>query len=131
MINPVYHVVSFAADFDLGSFDCGEAGYNDWLTRHASASVKAGVCTVYLLIERSQDRERVVGYFGYQPHSGRARASAPISIAWLTPPRARLKSGQARGARDLRADKDAQWGASSCARLLRQSSGSPMLVVAR
>ena len=52
MSNPGYHVVAFPADFDLGSFDCGEAAYNDWLIRHASASVKAGVCAVSLLIER-------------------------------------------------------------------------------
>ena len=67
MSNPSYRVVSFAADFDLGSFDCGEAGHHDWLTRHASASVRAGVCAVYLLIERSHDRERVVGYFAITP----------------------------------------------------------------
>ena len=103
--NPSYHVVSFAADFDLGSFDCGEAGYNDWLTRHASASVKAGVCAVYLLIERSQDRERVVGYFAINPAQV-VREQAPLSLsrAWPLSVLARPKhrQGQRRPARDAR-----------------------------
>ena len=110
MSSPSYHVVSFAADFDLGSFDCGEAGYNDWLTRHACASVKAGVCAVYLLIERSPDRERVVGYFTINPTQV-VREQAPLSLSrgWpLSVPAWNL--GKLAVHVDLRADKDAQWG---------------------
>jgi ribosomal protein S18 acetylase RimI-like enzyme len=110
VINPVHHVVSLAADFDLGSFDCGEAPYNDWLSRHASASVKAGVCAVYLLIERSQDRERVARYFAINPTQV-AREQAPLSPSrgWpLSVPAWNL--GKLAVHVDLRADKDAQWG---------------------
>ncbi len=110
MSNPSYHVVSFAADFDLGSFDCGEAGYNDWLTRHASASVKAGVCAVYLLIERLPHRERVVGYFAINPTQV-VREQAPLSLSrgWpLSVPAWNL--GKRAVHVDLRVDKDAQWG---------------------
>ena len=110
MSHPVDHVVAFAADFDLESFDCVEAAYNDWLTRHASASVKVGVCAVYLLIERSQVRERVVGYFAINPTQVvREQAPPSLSRGWpLSVPAWNL--GKLAVNVDLRADKDAQWG---------------------
>ena len=110
MSHPSYHVVSFAADFDLGSFDCGEAAYNDWLFRRASASSKAGFCAVYLLIERSQDRERVVGYFAINPTQVvREQAPPSLSRAWpLSVPAWNLRKLAVHA--DLHADKDAQWG---------------------
>lgn len=110
MSDPTYHVVTFAADFDLESFDCGEATYNDWLTRHAAASVKAGVCAVYLLIERSRDSERVVGYFAINPTQVvREQAPTSLSRGWpLSVPAWKL--GKFAVHVDLRANKDAHWG---------------------
>lgn len=110
MSDPTYHVVAFASDFDLETFDCGEAAYNDWLTEHAAASVKAGVCAVYLLVERSQDRERVVGYCAINPTQVvREQAPTSLSRGWpLSVPAWKL--GKLAVHVDLRADQDAQWG---------------------
>lgn len=110
MIDPTYHVVALAADFDLEAFDCGEATYNDWLPRHAAASVKAGVCAVYLLIERSLDSERVVGHFAINPTQiVREQAPASLSRGWPVSVPA-WKLGKLAVHVDLRADKEAQWG---------------------
>jgi ribosomal protein S18 acetylase RimI-like enzyme len=108
--DPIYHLVAFAADFDLEAFDCGETAYNEWLSRHAASSVKAGVCAVYLLIERSRDRERVVGYFAINPTQVvREQAPTSISRGWpLNVPAWRL--GKLAVHVDLRTDTGAQWG---------------------
>lgn len=58
MSNPTYDVTRLAPGHDLEVFECSQATYNNWLTRHASASVQAG----YLLLEVSDGDERVVGY---------------------------------------------------------------------
>ncbi len=117
MSDPTYRVVPFAADFDLESFDCGEAAYNDWLTLHAGASVKAGVCAVYLLVEQSEDSDRVVGYFAINPTQVvREQAPASLSRGWpLSVPAWKL--GKLAVHVDLRADKLAQWGS----QLLREA----------
>lgn len=110
MSDPIYRVVAFSADIEFEAFHCGEAAYNDWLTGQAATSVKAGVCAVYLLIERSTDRERVVGYFAINPTQVvREQAPASLSRGWpLSVPAWKL--GKLAVHVDLRADKDAQWG---------------------
>ena len=131
MSNPSYLVVAFAANIDLESFVCGEAAYNDWLFRHASASSMAGFSTVYLLIERSQDRERVVRYFAINPTQVVCeQAPQSLSNAWpLSVPAWNL--GKLAVHVTFMLTKTPSGAASCCARLLRQSSGSPTLVVSR
>ncbi len=67
MTTHTYRVEKLGAGYDLAAFDCGERVYNDWLVRHAAASVHAGVCAVYLLLEESDAGERVVGYYAINP----------------------------------------------------------------
>ncbi len=110
MSDPTYEVVTFTANFELEEFDCGDATYNDWLARHAASSVKAGVCAVYLLIERAQDLDRVVGYFAINPTQvERDQAPTSFSRGWPHSVPA-WKLGKLAVHIDLRADKDAQWG---------------------
>ena len=93
MTDPAYRVVRLAPGYDLGAFDCGEAWHNEWLSEHAATSVKAGVCAVYLLLEATEVRERVVGYYALNPSSV-VRDAAPSRIwrrfcdcgSTLTPP---------------------------------------------
>jgi ribosomal protein S18 acetylase RimI-like enzyme len=107
---PTYSVAKFAPGIDLGDFDCGEPVYNTWLVEHAAASVQAGVCAVYLLIESTGDASRVVGYYAISPTQV-VREQAPPSMVrgW---PRAvpAWKLGKLAIHRDLRADRKAQWG---------------------
>lgn len=111
---PNYRVTKLAPGYDLGAFDCGEPTYNDWLTRHAAASVQAGVAAVYLLLEDAeedtQEGERVVGYYAISP-SQVIRDDVPqkLSRGWpQAVPAWRL--GKLAVHLDLRADKDAPWG---------------------
>ena len=69
MTSPVYRVTKLNPGFDLRAFDCGEAGYNEWLVQHAVNAVEAGSSMVYLLLERVHPgaEERVVGYHAICP----------------------------------------------------------------
>lgn len=69
MTTPVYRVAKLAPRFDLASFDCGELGYNAWLSEHAINAVTAGSSMVYVLLERASrgTDERVVGYYAICP----------------------------------------------------------------
>lgn len=113
MSEPTYRVVRLRPDHDLKGFDCGEPTFNDWLERHARASVQAGVCAVYLLIEAPGARaapERVVGYYAINPTQV-VRADVPKSLVrgWpRTVPAWKL--GKLAVHVDLRADKNGQWG---------------------
>lgn len=112
---PVYRVTKLAPEhdpgaFDLEAFDCGEPTYNEWLTRHARASVRAGVAAVYLLLEQAQQGERVVGYYAINPTQV-IRDDVPTKLSRGWPhavPAWRL--GKLAVHVDLRADKDAHWG---------------------
>jgi ribosomal protein S18 acetylase RimI-like enzyme len=107
---PSYRVVRLSAEFDLEAFDCGEPTYNDWLVRHAAASVKAGVCAVYLLVAAEGTQTRVVGYYAISP-AQLVRDDAPHSMTrgWPhTVPAWRL--GKLAVHVDLRADTVTQWG---------------------
>jgi hypothetical protein len=113
--NPTYRVTKLApghdrGTFDLGAFDCGEPIYNDWLTRHAAASVQAGVAAVYLLLEDSEGGERVVGYYAINPTQViRDDVPKPLSRGWPQAVPA-WKLGKLAIHVDLRVHKDAQWG---------------------
>jgi hypothetical protein len=107
---PTYRVTRLGPEHDLADFDCGEPSYNDWLVRHAAASVHAGVCAVYLLLERSEHGERVVGCYAINPTQV-VRDDVPSSLArgWpRTVPAWKL--GKLAVHVDLRTAKDAQWG---------------------
>ena len=107
---PTYRVVKLGPGYDLGAFDCGEPAYNDWLVRHAAASVRAGVCAVYLLLEESEAGERVVGYYAINPTQV-VREDLPQSLARGRPTTVPAwKLGKLAVHVDLRADKEAQWG---------------------
>lgn len=68
MSGPTYRTAKLAPGVDLGAFDCGEAGYNQWLTDHSVQAVESGAGMVYLLLEkRPLGDERVVGYFAICP----------------------------------------------------------------
>ena len=110
MSAPIYRVTKMAPGYDLGAFDCGEPAYNAWLTRHAAASVNAGVCAVYLLLERAGADERVVGYYAINPTQV-VRGDAPASLARGWPQTVPAwKLGKLALHVDLRADQEAQWG---------------------
>lgn len=104
---PTYRVIKLDPDYDLGAFDCGEPGYNEWLVRHAASSVQAGVSAVYLLLEEHDETSRVVGYYAINPTQVvREDVPKPLSRGWpRTVPAWKLGLHV-----DLRADKDAQWG---------------------
>lgn len=107
---PRYRVVRLAPGFDLTAFDCGEPSYNDWLHRHAAASVSAGVCAVYLLLETTDEATRVVGYYAINPTQV-VREELPTTLARGGPPTVPAwKLGKLAVHVDLRADKHAQWG---------------------
>jgi ribosomal protein S18 acetylase RimI-like enzyme len=115
--DPTYTVVKLAPGYDLGAFDCGEPTYNDWLTRHAAASVRAGVCAVYLLLQHSDaqsdetgDEVRVVGYYAINPTQViRDDVATSLARGWpQTVPAWKL--GKLAVHVDLRADNGAQWG---------------------
>ena len=109
-LQPTYRVVKLAPGFDLGAFDCGEPTYNDWLIRHAAASVGAGVCAVYLLLEETGEAARVVGYYAINPTQV-VREDLPRSLARGGPRTVPAwKLGKLAVHVDLRADKEAQWG---------------------
>lgn len=107
---PTYRVVKLAPGFDLGAFECGEPAYNEWLVRHAAASVSAGVCAVYLLLEETGEASRVVGYYAINPTQV-VREELPRSLARGGPHTVPAwKLGKLAIHVDLRADKQAQWG---------------------
>ena len=110
MTEAEYRVVRFDPSIDLSGFACGEPVYDTWLTKHAAASVSAGVCAVYLLIEQSDETVRVVGYYAINP-TQIARADAPTRLArgWPTHVPA-WKIGKLAIHVDLESDKEAQWG---------------------
>lgn len=113
-LGPTYRVIKLAAGSghgnDLAAFDCGEPSYNEWLVRHAAASVHAGVSAVYLLLKEHQETSRVVGYYAINPtHVVREDVPTSLSRGWPhTVPAWKL--GKLAVHIDLRADKDAQWG---------------------
>lgn len=110
MSEPAYRVVKLAPGYDLRAFDCGEPSYNEWLSEHAANSMQAGVCAVYLLLERTEVRERVVGYYAITPTQV-VRDAVPDRMArgWPeTVPAWRL--GKLAVHIDLRADIEGQWG---------------------
>ena len=111
MTAPTYRVKKLTPEHNLAAFDCGEPTYNDWLTRHAAASVHAGIAAVYLLLEsESEGSKRVVGYHAINPTQvvrddvprSLSRGSSQTVPAW--------KLGKLAVHVDLRADKDTQWG---------------------
>ncbi|UUZ59684.1 type II toxin-antitoxin system TacA family antitoxin [Nocardioides sp. B-3] len=105
-----YTVAKLAPEHELEAFDCGESGYNDWLTQHAAASARAGVSAVYLLLEAEADQTRVVGYYAINP-TQILRAEVPHSMSRGWPQAVPAwKLGKLVLHVDLRAEKDAQWG---------------------
>ena len=109
MSAPTYRVIKLAPGYDLEAFDCGEPAYNDWLTRHAAASVHAGVSAVYLLLEQAEANERVVGYYAINPTQV-VRADVLKSLAREWPQTVPAwKLGKLALHVDLR-DQEAQWG---------------------
>lgn len=107
--SPAYRVVKLASGYDLTAFDCGEPSYNDWLLRHAAASVGAGVCAVYLLLETTGETTREVGYYAINPTQV-VREELPRTLARGAPRTVPAwKLGKLAVHVDLRADK-AQWG---------------------
>ena len=107
---PTYRVAKLAPGHDLGAFDCGEPGYNEWLVRHAASSVQAGVSAVYLLFEEHPETSRVVGYYAINPTQV-VREAVPKSLSRGWPGAVPAwKLGKLAVHIDLRADKDAQWG---------------------
>lgn len=110
MSEAAYRVVKLAAGYDLVPFDCGEPSYNEWLREHAANSMRAGVCAVYLLLEETEVRHRVVGYYAINPTQV-VRDAAPDRMARGWPemvPAWRL--GKLAVHVDLRADTKEQWG---------------------
>jgi GNAT superfamily N-acetyltransferase len=108
--SPAYRVVKLAPSHDLTGFDCGEPSYNDWLLRHAAASVSAGVCAVYLLLETTDENSRVVGYYAINPTQV-VREELPRRLARGGPRTVPAwKLGKLAVHVDLRADKRAVWG---------------------
>ncbi len=105
-----YRVTKLAPGYALEAFDCGEPAYNEWLTRHAAASMQAGVSAVYLLLEERQEASRVVGYYAINPTQV-VRQDLPkqLSRGWPHAVPA-WKFGKLAVHTDLRADKNAQWG---------------------
>ncbi|MFJ5955389.1 hypothetical protein ACIQC5_05450 [Paenarthrobacter sp. NPDC092416] len=111
MSEPTYNTAKLAPGFDLGAFDCGEEGYNQWLTGHAAKAVESGASMVYLLIEnRPNSAQRVVGYFAICPTLV-VRDDMPRPMqrnllrntpGWLLAKLALEKS--------MRGDKENQWG---------------------
>lgn len=63
------------ADHDLSSFDCGNAGLNAWLVRHALAAQRMDSARTFLLV----DGERTIGYFSLTMGSVR-RKDAPARL---------------------------------------------------
>jgi hypothetical protein len=109
-LQPACRVVKLAPGFDLTAFDCGEPSYNEWLLRHAAASVTAGVCAVYLLLETTAEASRVVGYYAINPTQV-VRDELPRAVARGGPQTVPAwKLGKLAVHVDLRADKPAQWG---------------------
>ncbi|WP_427004441.1 hypothetical protein [Pseudarthrobacter sp. H2] len=111
MSKPTYRTAKLAPGFDLGAFDCGEPGYNQWLNEHARQSVEYGSSMVYLLLEKRPGAdERVVGYFAICPTlvvrddvpKPLQRKVLPNAPAWLL---AKLALD-----RSMRGDKVNQWG---------------------
>ena len=105
-----YIVIRFTHPYNLSEFGCSDEFYNSWLRHHAATSVRSGVCAVYLLVERTGHRERVVGCFAINPTQV-ASADFPAHHArgW---PRSvpAWKIGKLDVHVDLPADADAQWG---------------------
>lgn len=110
MTDPTYRVTKLAPGYDLGAFDCGEPSYNEWLVRHAAASVQAGVSAVYLLLEEHEETSRVVGYYAINPTQV-LREDVPKSLSRGWPHTVPAwKLGKLAVHLDLRHDTDAQWG---------------------
>lgn len=109
-LEPTYRVTKLAPGDDVGDFDCGEPTYNEWLVRHAAASVQAGISAVYLLLEENDEASRVVGYYAINPTQV-VREDVPSSLSRGWPQAVPAwKLGKLAVHIDLRADKDAQWG---------------------
>lgn len=109
-LEPTYRLTLLAPGFDLGPFDCGEPSYNEWLERHATSSVQAGVSAVYLLLERHDEASRVVGYYAINPTQV-VREDVPPSLSRGWPQTVPAwKLGKLAVHLELRADKDAHWG---------------------
>jgi len=107
---PTIRIVRLAPEHDLEAFDCGVGTYNEWLAQHAPASVRAGICAVYLLVEETTDSSRVVGYYAINPTQV-TRSEVPTSFTRGWPDTVPAwKIGKLALHVDLRADRDAQWG---------------------
>lgn len=109
---PRYEVVRIDETYDLTAFDCGNDPYNVWLSEHAASSVRAGVCAVYLLVERHEGETsvgRVVGYYAISPTqvvrsdvpARRSRGWPQAVPGWMI--------GKLAVDTSLRQDKHAQW----------------------
>lgn len=61
--------------YDLSSFDCGNAGLNAWLVRHALGAQRMDSARTFLLL----DCERTIGYFSLTMGSVR-RKDAPARL---------------------------------------------------
>lgn len=81
MTPPHFRITSLADEpgIDLDLFDCGDPGYNRWLSRSARSATQAGTSAVYLLMEKSAGVDRVAGYFAICPTMV-VRDSMPGSI---------------------------------------------------
>lgn len=113
-----FRLIRFDPRADLGSFDCGEPHYNEWLTMHAGPAVASGSSMVYLLvIDEPADTLPVLGYFAICPTMVRRdglprpaqRNLMNHAPGWLL---AKLAID-----RSLQGDREAQWGA----QLLREA----------
>lgn len=105
-----FRVERLTGQHDLAGFDCGEPSYNEWLTRHATAAVRAGVCAVYVLVEAEPGGGRVMGYYAISPTEV-VRSEVPGVMARGWPVRVPAwRLGKLAVHVELRGDTAAAWG---------------------
>lgn len=73
-------VEPLAKTHDLAGFDCGSPAQSTWLVKNARQAHQSGSSRVYVVIDRHDERQRVVGYYALAAGSV-APAQAPQRIA--------------------------------------------------
>jgi ribosomal protein S18 acetylase RimI-like enzyme len=64
----------------VAGFDCGSAAQSEWLVRHALQAHQSGTSRVYVVSEKTDERQKVVGYHALAAGSV-APATAPQQLA--------------------------------------------------